>query len=220
MAHRWNADGTGRGREPFVPVPWDEALDIAAEALQHAIETGGNESIYGGSYGWASAGRFHHAQGQLKRFYSAGAAEVITPHVLGMPFFTLMRQAPTAADIKRETDLVVCFGGIALKNTQVMDGGLGAHTAHDQMRELANSETHFVNVSPLKDDMADFVAADWWPCRPNSGRGLVAMSSKLRRCHHARAGAHDLHGRFARPILPRPLLDRLRALRPVPHGRG
>jgi biotin/methionine sulfoxide reductase len=178
--------GSGRGREPFVPVDWDTAFDLAADAVKHAIETGGNESIYGGSYGWASAGRFHHAQGQLKRFlnlvggfvhsrtsYSAGAAEIITPHVLGMPFFTLMRQAPTVADIKAETDLVVCFGGIALKNTQVMDGGLGAHTAHDQMRELADSETRFVNISPLRDDMADFVGADWLPCRPNSDVALM-----------------------------------------------
>ena len=28
----------------------------------------GNEAIFGGSYGWASAGRFHHAQSQLHRF--------------------------------------------------------------------------------------------------------------------------------------------------------
>ena len=181
-----NSDGTDRGREPFVPVDWNTALDLAADALKNAIESGGNESIYGGSYGWASAGRFHHAQGQLKRFlnliggfvhsrtsYSAGAAEVIVPHILGMPFFSLMREAPTVADIADETDLVVCFGGIALKNTQVMDGGLGAHTARDQLAELAKSNTHFVNVSPLKDDMADFVDADWWPCRPNSDVAIM-----------------------------------------------
>ena len=31
----------------------------------------GNEAIYGGSYGWASAGRFHHAQSQLHRFLNS-----------------------------------------------------------------------------------------------------------------------------------------------------
>ena len=48
------------------------------------------------SYGWASAGRFHHSQSQLHRFlntiggytrsvntYSSGASEVILPHVVG-----------------------------------------------------------------------------------------------------------------------------------------
>jgi biotin/methionine sulfoxide reductase len=186
LARRWESDGSLREREPFVPVDWDTALDLTADALKHAIDTGGNESIYGGSYGWASAGRFHHAQGQLKRFlnlvggyvhsrtsYSAGAAEIIVPHILGMPFFSLMRQAPTVEDIAANTNLVVCFGGIAMKNTQVMDGGLGAHTAEDQLRALAKTDTHFVNVSPLKDDMADFVGADWWPCRPNSDVALM-----------------------------------------------
>lgn len=180
------SDGSRRGREPFVPVAWDAALDLAAGALKHSIDTAGNESIYGGSYGWASAGRFHHAQGQLKRFlnliggfvhsrtsYSAGAAEVIVPYVLGMPFLKLMRQAPTVEDIAAKTNLVVCFGGIALKNTQVMDGGLGAHTARDQLAGLARSEVRFVNVSPLRDDMADFVGADWWPCRPNTDVAIM-----------------------------------------------
>ena len=51
----------------------------------------------GGSYGWSSAGRFHHAQSQVHRFlntafggyvrsvnsYSAGASAVILPHVDG-----------------------------------------------------------------------------------------------------------------------------------------
>ena len=68
LRNRWDSDGTGRGREPFIATDWDTALDLAADSLKHAIERAGNESIYGGSYGWASAGRFHHAQGQLKRF--------------------------------------------------------------------------------------------------------------------------------------------------------
>ena len=95
------------------------------------------------------------------------------PHVLGTPFFNLMREAPTVEDIARETDLVVCFGGIALKNTQVMDGGLGAHTAADQLRSLAKTQTRFVNISPLRDDMADFLDAQWWPCRPNADTAVM-----------------------------------------------
>ena len=183
---RWNSEGAGRGREPFVRVDWETALDLAADALRHAIARGGNESIFGGSYGWASAGRFHHAQGQLKRFlnlvggyvhakttYSAAAAEVIVPHVLGMKFNSLMVQTPTVADIARETGLVVCFGGIAPKNTQVTDGGLGAHTAGDQLGELADSDTQFVNISPLQQDMAEVVGAQWWPCRPNSDVAIM-----------------------------------------------
>lgn len=60
--------GGGRGTDPFVVLPWDEALDIAAAEIDRVRRTHGNAAIFGGSYGWGSAGRFHHAQSQLHRF--------------------------------------------------------------------------------------------------------------------------------------------------------
>ena len=181
LEKRHDSDGAQRGVEPFVPVSWDEALDVAAQAIQRVRHEFGNRAIYGGSYGWASAGRFHHANSQVHRFlktvggytrsinsYSTSAAEVIMPHVLGMRFVDLMLQAPTVEDIAKHTRLTVCFGGIAMKNTQIMAGGLGAHTARDQLQDLKRAGVRFVNISPVKDDMADYLDAEWWPCRPNS----------------------------------------------------
>jgi biotin/methionine sulfoxide reductase len=85
-----------RGAEPFVSVPWDEALDIVAGELRRVKEKHGNEGIFAGSYGWASAGRFHHAQSQLRRFfnmwgghaysvnsYSTAAGDVILTRIMG-----------------------------------------------------------------------------------------------------------------------------------------
>ena len=186
LEKRHKSDGAGRGIDPFVPVSWDVALDVAADAIQRVRREFGNEAIYGGSYGWASAGRFHHANSQVHRFlnvcggytrsvnsYSAAAAEVIMPHVLGMNFFDLMLQAPTVEDILKHTGLVVCFGGIAMKNTQIMSGGLGAHTARDQLQDMKQAGVRFVNVSPVKDDMADYLEAKWCPCRPNSDVAIM-----------------------------------------------
>ena len=48
--------GDGRGREPFVEVSWDEAERIVAEELDRVRRKFGNQAIYAGSYGWASAG--------------------------------------------------------------------------------------------------------------------------------------------------------------------
>lgn len=62
------AGGAGRGREPFVEVDWKTALDIAAEQMERVRSAHGNSAIFGGSYGWASAGRFNHAQSQIHRF--------------------------------------------------------------------------------------------------------------------------------------------------------
>ena len=75
---------------------WDELTELLADELRRIVDTHGNEAIYGGSYGWASAGRFHHAQSQVHRFlkllggytfsrhsYSLGATGVIMPRVVG-----------------------------------------------------------------------------------------------------------------------------------------
>ena len=86
----------------------------------------GNEAIYGGSYGWASAGRFHHAQSQLHRFlnclggyirsvnsYSLGAAEVILPHVSATAGCS---HRATAWSVIGEHTELVCVRRDALKN--------------------------------------------------------------------------------------------------------
>lgn len=69
----WLEHGPGanthlRGREPFVEVEWEQALDLVASELARVRSTRGNDTIFGGSYGWSSAGRFHHAQSQIHRF--------------------------------------------------------------------------------------------------------------------------------------------------------
>jgi biotin/methionine sulfoxide reductase len=59
---------TRRGAEPFVPVSWPTAVNLLAAELRRVYAETGGASVYGGSYGWSSAGRFHHAQSQLHRF--------------------------------------------------------------------------------------------------------------------------------------------------------
>ncbi|TGT20353.1 Asp-tRNA(Asn)/Glu-tRNA(Gln) amidotransferase GatCAB subunit C, partial [Mesorhizobium sp. M4B.F.Ca.ET.172.01.1.1] len=105
-----------------------------------------NSAIYAGSYGWASAGRFHHAQGQLHRFlntiggytgsvlsYSYGAAEIILPHVLGSTD-ALTGNHTTWDGIERHSRLIVAFGGLPWRNTQVQGGGSARHEASAALR--------------------------------------------------------------------------------------
>ena len=169
-----------RGLEGFVPVGWECALDLAAKALRETIETGGNEAVFGGSYGWSSAGRFHHAQSQLHRFlnclggyttsvntYSAAAAEVIVPHVLG---FNLLGDGELAhyGDIAQHTDLVLAFGGFCQHNNQVVPGGVGNHLDQQALTGLGERGVELINISPMRDDMPDFIDAAWIQARPSS----------------------------------------------------
>ena len=61
-----------RGGEPFVPVTWDRALDLVAGEISRIRRDHGNSAIFAGSYGWASAGRFHHAQSQVHPIHESG----------------------------------------------------------------------------------------------------------------------------------------------------
>ena len=180
------SDGSKRGSDPFVPVPWDEAFDIAAEALQRTISEHGNQAIYGGSYGWSSAGRFHHAQSQLRRFlnhtggftysvqnYSFATAQVILPRIIGMDATAVMLQAPTIDDICKNTKLMVCFGGISMKNTQINQGGIANHSAETELKKVKQAGVELVLVSPVKDDIAGFLNAQWLPVRPNGDAALM-----------------------------------------------
>jgi biotin/methionine sulfoxide reductase len=194
------SSGKGRGREDFVPVSWNEAWDIAAQALRDARARRGDASIYGSSYGWSSAGRFHHAQSQIHRFlrmgggytdsvndYSAGAAQVIVPHITGMTFYPSCMEAPTSRDIADHCKLVVCFGGAGLKNNEMTPGGMGSHNGLGQLTTLKKAGVQFVSVSAIRDDAAAMLDAQWLPCRPNSD---VALMLGLAHCV-MEAGLHD-----------------------------
>src|SRR5205823_7322245 len=154
-----------RGEEPFVEVSWDEALDLVANELKRVKTTFGNKAIFGGSYGWSSAGRFHHAQSQVKRFlncyggfvrhqdsYSLGAARVLMPHVVA-PMDELMSLHTRWDVLARDCKLFVAFGGVPRKNAQINAGGATLHHVRDGLYGMSGSGVRFVNVTPTGDDL-------------------------------------------------------------------
>ena len=175
--------GAARGRDAFVEVGWDEALDLAAGELARVKAEHGNASIYGGSYGWGSAGRFHHPQGLLHRFlnfhggytasvnsYSCAAMEVILPHVIGGPSDAIYSSAPHWDEIAEHTELIVAFGGLALKNTQINSGGLARHRARGAQQAAREAGVDFVNVGPVRGDIDE-----------RAGRALDRAAAQHRR---------------------------------------
>ena len=86
----------GRQHSEFVPGMVERELDLLAGELKRVKDNHGAKAIYGGSYGWSSAGRVHHARSLLRRFlflgggcvdqvanYSFGAAQYVLPRVIG-----------------------------------------------------------------------------------------------------------------------------------------
>ncbi len=180
----YKAGGEGRGAEPFVEAPWDEALDIIAGELKRIKAAHGNEAIFAGSYGWSSAGRFHHAKTQLQRFmncfggftaqkhsYSLAAGLAILPHILGD--HRTLRNLSSWDGIAEHSKLFLAFGGCGTKNAQVEPGGSGEHTAGPWLERLANNGVEIISITPVREDTPEIARATWLPIRPNTDVAMM-----------------------------------------------
>ncbi|MBS7706314.1 molybdopterin guanine dinucleotide-containing S/N-oxide reductase [Chelatococcus asaccharovorans] len=187
----WLRDGPGasperRGQDAFVEVPWDEALDLVAGEIARVRKHFGNSAIFGGSYGWSSAGRFHHAQSQVHRFlnaaggyvrhvdsYSLGAANVVLPHIVAS-MDELMASHTSWEVMARHTELFVTFGGVPVKNAQMNAGGVGLHGVALGLASMRQAGVPFVNIGPVRDNLGKAgVDAEWIACRPNTDTAVM-----------------------------------------------
>ena len=184
--------GEGRGREPFVPVSWDRALDLVAGELARVKRDHGHDAIMAGSQGWSSAGIFHEARAQLRRFmstfggfvdqasnYSFGTALTFLPHILGSAQ-PVTGPLTSWSSIARHARLMVLFGGCNPKNMQVTRGGCAGHYNTDHLAELASHGVKVITISPNREDGPSGVDAEWISIRPGSDTAmLLAMVHTL-----------------------------------------
>ncbi|SMH40072.1 molybdopterin guanine dinucleotide-containing S/N-oxide reductase [Maritimibacter sp. HL-12] len=186
----WLENGPGaasdrNGDDAFVRVSWETAEQLVADELRRVCADFGNQAIFGGSYGWSSAGRFHHAQSQLHRFlncvggytrsvnsYSLAAGEVILSHVLGGDARFIHAPTPWQSVVEH-TDLLVAFGGMPLRNAQISSGGTGRHRAREALEQAKRAGVSFVNISPIRSDVADDLMAQWLPARPGTDVAIM-----------------------------------------------
>lgn len=214
----WLENGPGpdmrRGRDTYVEIDWDAALDLTARELIRLgarpdmadADTLPGAHVFGGSYGWASAGRFHHAQSQLHRFlntsfggyvagvdtYSSAAGTVILSMVWGNSL-KLNRDHPYLAELATDTELLISFGGLPLRNTAISPGGNSQHSVRQALEDAAARGCGFVSISPIADDMDALPGLSRLAPRPGTDVALMLGM------------AHHLHttGRADRAYLDR-----------------
>lgn len=186
----WLENGPGaderRGRDAFVSMSWHAVLDLLGKELARVRDGFGPAAIFGGSYGWASAGRFHHAQSQVHRFlntacggyvksvnsYSSGSSQVLIPHIIG-DYEGMTKRNVTWEQIAEHSEIVLAFGGMALKNSMVSGGGVSRHVERGAIKRAAERGCDFVLVSPLRADLPDEAKAEWLSCVPGSDTALM-----------------------------------------------
>ena len=201
---------TNRCNDSFVEVSWDTALDLVAEELKRVRDTHGNKAIYAGSYGWASAGRFHHAQSQMRRFlnliggftysretYSHAAAEVLFPYITGLTNSQIQAQLTDLQTIAENTELLIAFGGISGRTAQIASSGVARHETESWLKKAHDNGTRVICVSPLISDYAAALDPEWLALRPNTDTALMlGLAHELHRngLHDAAFLARYCHG--------------------------
>jgi biotin/methionine sulfoxide reductase len=186
----WLENGPGpddrRGRDDYVPMSWDAVLDLLGKELARVRDDHGPGAIFGGSYGWASAGRFHHAQSQIHRFlntgvggyvksvnsYSSGASSVLLPHIIG-EYEDHTKRNVTWEQIAEHSDIVLAFGGMALKNSMVAGGSVSRHVERGAMDRARARGCEFVLLGPLRGDLPEEAGAEWVSSMPGSDTALM-----------------------------------------------
>src|SRR5262249_38357182 len=179
------------GEEPFAPVSWDPALDLLSGELRRVYRDHGPEAVYGGSYGWASAGRFHHAQSQVHRFlnclggyvrhvnsYSLGTSTVLLPYVIA-DVDTLLNHATAKSVIATHSELVVAFGGLSPHNAGVSPGGVSRQHSRGWIGAARAGGCRFVPVGPLRDDPPAEARAEWIAPRPGTDAALMLALAQV-----------------------------------------
>ena len=191
LENNCKSDGN-RGRDSYIPVSWDEAFKLASKELLETKKTFGNSSIYAGSYGWASAGRFHHAKSQVNRFfnlfggfsssfqsYSYAAAQTLLPHIIGLDLYSTLDEHTSWGALSKECELILMFGGMPLKNSKVSAGGVGKHITEKGISKCFENGVEFINISPLIDDAPEFLNAKQVSIRPNTDTALMLALANI-----------------------------------------
>lgn len=163
-----------RGRDEWVRITWDEALDIVASEIKRIIEKYGNESILAHGYGagtitdalalaggyvaaWGSTsfGTWPDTGAAIGAFYANKDKGIINPERLDQN---------DRMDV-RNSDLVVIWGANSAWS------GAGNPTYYYWAAKKAGAK--FIVVDPYYSETAKVLADDWIPVRPGTDHALI-----------------------------------------------
>lgn len=134
-----------RGREEFVRVSWDVALDLAAKKFKEIPK----ENIYNASYGgWGHAGSM-----------IVGDMEVYS-------------QQTTHEEMIKNCKVYVMWGEDLFKCNRI-DYFVPNHVNDDYYPKYKRAGIKFISIDPLYTETAQAFSAEWIPIRPNTDVALM-----------------------------------------------
>ncbi|GAA8192015.1 hypothetical protein HpBT143_13410 [Helicobacter pylori] len=170
-----------RGREEFVRVSWDVALDLAAKKLKEIPK----ENIYNASYGgWGHAGSLHRCHHLAWRFfnttlggaigadgeYGNGTAARINPMIVGD--MEVYSQQTTHEEMIKNCKVYVMWGADLLKCNRI-DYFVPNHVNDSYYPKYKRAGIKFISIDPIYTETAQAFSAEWTPIRPNTDVALM-----------------------------------------------
>ncbi|WP_187834935.1 molybdopterin guanine dinucleotide-containing S/N-oxide reductase [Helicobacter pylori] len=170
-----------RGREEFVHVSWDVALDLAAKKLKEIPK----ENIYNASYGgWGHAGSLHRCHHLAWRFfnttlggaigtdgeYGNGAAARINPMIVGD--MEVYSQQTTHEEMIKNCKVYVMWGADLFKCNRI-DYFVPNHVNDSYYPKYKRAGIKFISIDPIYTETAQAFSAEWIPIRPNTDVALM-----------------------------------------------
>ncbi|MGL2521822.1 molybdopterin guanine dinucleotide-containing S/N-oxide reductase [Helicobacter pylori] len=170
-----------RGREEFVRVSWDVALDLAAKKLKEIPK----ENIYNASYGgWGHAGSLHRCNNLAWRFfnttlggaigtdgeYNNGAAARINPMIVGD--MEVYSQQTTHEEMIKNCKVYVMWGADLFKCNRI-DYFVPNHVNDSYYPKYKRAGIKFISIDPIYTETAQAFNAEWIPIRPNTDVALM-----------------------------------------------
>ncbi len=174
-----------RGKDDFVRVSWDKAMDLVVGELKRVSEKYGPEGVYAGSYGWKSSGKLHNCQSLLRRAlnvgldgkfvnstgdYSTGASQVIMPHVMGT--LEVYEQQTVWPVVVESSDVIVFWAADPVKTNQIC-WTVADHDVYPYMEEFKKTGKKVICIDPVRTMTAKFFDAEWVPIRPQTDVALM-----------------------------------------------
>lgn len=186
LQKRHLSDRNLRGKEEFVEVSWDVALDLVADELKRVYKEWGPNSIFGGSFGWHCVGMVNHPEILLARMlnvaggfvdktlsYSRHAIRAVSPYIT-----TDESDAAVTSweNLLKHTDVFV-FWGNDMFNTNQVSRLVPDHESYEYLRKLKaeakKRDIKFICIDPVYNETAKYFNATHIPINPGSDTALM-----------------------------------------------
>lgn len=187
LLKREKSDRSQRGDNRFVRVSWDQALDLFYEELERVQKTYGSSGVFTGLADWQMVGKYHKAGGAMDRGlglhgsyvttvgdYSAAAAQVILPHVIGS--LEVYEQQTSLPLVIQNSNTIVLWGCDPIKNLQI-EFLVPDHDAFgywQQIKEaVAQNMMRVISVDPVRSKSQNYLGCEQLALRPQTDVALM-----------------------------------------------